>query len=413
MLLQKILKSSLIMIMSLNLMLMDFQIKTQSFGFNLANAQSEGDVLYTANDEAEAAIEKEQIKEVEKNEKLQEQKRAAALKTSKKVESELKDASRFAREKEKELKDALSVSNSLEDELKGASNLAEKKKNELEDAFRNYNQNGKDALSSEIVKQKEIELAAARENLKQKEIQLSDALKNSIKKENELAIARENLKQKEIPKQEIEVKKIPTIFNDVFYNNWYAEPILKCNTLNLMTGNVVNNEKVFRPLDLITRGEVIASVDKVLNYILEHTNKKIEIPNGNIEFKDLDATNWCYQSVKDLCNLKVISGYKENDLNLIKLENNLTRAEFCVIITNLVKLLNVDIESVSTKIGFEDLNSNAWYSKSITWCYNNNILSGYKEVEGHFFKPNNKIKRCEIAVAIYKLLKFFKIEGLN
>ena len=223
----------------------------------------------------------------------------------------------------------------------------------------------------------------------------------------------ENLKQKEIPKQEIEVKKIPTIFNDVFYNNWYAEPILKCNTLNLMTGNIINNKKVFRPLDLITRGEVIASVDKVLNYILEHTNKKIEIPNGDIEFKDLDATNWCYQSVKDLCNLKVISGYKENDLNLIKLENNLTRAEFCVIITNLVKLLNVDIESVSTKIGFEDLNSNAWCFKSITWCYNNNILSGYKEVEGHFFKPNNKIKRCEIAVAIYKLLKFFKIEGLN
>lgn len=204
MLLQKILKSSLIMIMSLNLMLIDFQIKTQSFGFNLANAQSEGDVLYTANDEAEAAIEKEQIKEVEKNEKLQEQKRAAALKTSKKVESELKDASRFAREKEKELKDALSVSKSLEDELKGASNLAEKKKNELEDAFRNYNQNGKDALSSEIVKQKEIELAAARENLKQKEIQLSDALKNSIKKENELAIARENLKQKEIQFSDIQ-----------------------------------------------------------------------------------------------------------------------------------------------------------------------------------------------------------------
>lgn len=62
MLLQKILKSSLIMIMSLNLMLIDFQIKTQSFGFNLANAQSEGDVLYTLDDKSLEAAEQEQAK---------------------------------------------------------------------------------------------------------------------------------------------------------------------------------------------------------------------------------------------------------------------------------------------------------------------------------------------------------------
>ena len=60
MLLQKILKSSLIMIMSLNLMLIDFQIKTQTFGFNVVSAQSEGDVLYTLDDKSLEAAEKEQ-----------------------------------------------------------------------------------------------------------------------------------------------------------------------------------------------------------------------------------------------------------------------------------------------------------------------------------------------------------------
>lgn len=110
-------------------------------------------------------------------------------------------------------------------------------------------------------------------------------------------------------------------------------------------------------------------------------------------FKDVSKDAYYFEAVQDLVKKGVVSGYPDGTF---KPNGAVTRAEFSAF---LVKILNLDTSSVNNP-NFKDVDTNAWYYKSVAALANMGLVKGY---EDGTFQPNKKITRAEIAALLTRV----------
>ncbi|MEL7649472.1 MAG: S-layer homology domain-containing protein [Sedimentibacter sp.] len=126
--------------------------------------------------------------------------------------------------------------------------------------------------------------------------------------------------------------------------------------------------------------------------------KTAAVTTSTSSFSDIDghwAKNWITSAVK----LGFVSGYEDGTF---KPDRTITRAEFS-------KLLNsaLHIENKSD-IGFSDVKSSDWFYNEIQKSVASGFFSGY---ENNTFRPNNPIKREEVAKVVASAMTTGDIDG--
>ena len=109
------------------------------------------------------------------------------------------------------------------------------------------------------------------------------------------------------------------------------------------------------------------------------------------------------ESADTLNKMKILNGYEDGSL---RLENNITRAEFCALIMNMLGL-NVTEELENR---FSDIKEGAWYYNAINKVAELGYINGYKE-DGTF-RPANNITYAESCAIMVNILGYNdEIEG--
>lgn len=102
-------------------------------------------------------------------------------------------------------------------------------------------------------------------------------------------------------------------------------------------------------------------------------------------------------SADTLNKMKILNGYEDGSL---KLENNITRAEFCALLINMLGVK--DFENLTNK--FVDVKDGAWYYNAINKVAELGYINGYKE-DGTF-RPANNITYAESCAIIVNILGY-------
>lgn len=125
--------------------------------------------------------------------------------------------------------------------------------------------------------------------------------------------------------------------------------------------------------------------------VIEGLPEEIDmVENG--DFADT-VNHWARDYISKLCKNKVVSGYDDGNFYPDKA---ITRAEFSTLI---VKAMNIAASNKNSG-QFRDVNSNDWFSPYVTALSNMGIVKGS---DGEF-KPNDLIKREDMAVIIYRVI---------
>ncbi len=102
-------------------------------------------------------------------------------------------------------------------------------------------------------------------------------------------------------------------------------------------------------------------------------------------------------SADTLNKMKILNGYEDGSL---RLKNNITRAEICALIMNMLAL-EVD-ESLSNR--FSDVKEGAWYYNSINKVAELGYIKGY--AEDGTFRPSNNITFAESCAIMINVLGY-------
>lgn len=113
------------------------------------------------------------------------------------------------------------------------------------------------------------------------------------------------------------------------------------------------------------------------------------------DFKDVPAESWYYESVKGAVDAGYMNGVSSD---MFAPKNNLTRAMFVTMLARFDKA-EVNDKAVSP---FEDVLTDMWYTGSVVWGTENNLIKGYSEKK---FGTNDFIKREDIAVIVHRYIK--------
>jgi hypothetical protein len=100
-----------------------------------------------------------------------------------------------------------------------------------------------------------------------------------------------------------------------------------------------------------------------------------------------------------LVKMNLLTGYPDGTL---KLENNITRAEFSVLIMKMLGYNNDNIVLTTPK-EFRDLTEKHWAYKSVLMANQLGFLTGY---EDNTFKPSNNLTYAECCSIIVKVLGY-------
>lgn len=163
---------------------------------------------------------------------------------------------------------------------------------------------------------------------------------------------------------------------------------------------MVGSGDKFHPDRGMKRAEVAAVLSKITM-----GDKTI---NDFSSFKDVDEGKWYANAVASVEEKKLISGYSDGSF---KPNKEIKRSEFAMIIYNYLKL-----EENYNEVDFTDLAKNHWAKKAIDALASNGIMVG---TDAKHFNPDGKLKRCQAAVIINKILDrkvnedFLRIYGKN
>ena len=115
------------------------------------------------------------------------------------------------------------------------------------------------------------------------------------------------------------------------------------------------------------------------------------------KFVDVRLDGWQYKSVKQIVDLKYMSGKgtTKDDNALIVFDANtpMTRAEFVQVLYN-----HAGRPSPKKKANFKDVDAKQWYANAVYWAYENKVVSGKGN---NLFGVNDKITRQDMVTILY------------
>ena len=128
----------------------------------------------------------------------------------------------------------------------------------------------------------------------------------------------------------------------------------------------------------------------------------------DIPFDDIEG-GWYEVVIVDLNNKGIVNGYNK----LYKPDNDITRADFAIMIYNLLEnIYGIALPEPTSEFNYNDTPTDAYYYKYVNSLSSLNILEGYGNGT---FKPTNNITREEASVVIDKLVNYLNlnIQSIN
>lgn len=110
-------------------------------------------------------------------------------------------------------------------------------------------------------------------------------------------------------------------------------------------------------------------------------------------FQDVRENHWASKAIAEWAEKRLIKGYEDGSF---KPNESITRAEFMTLVNGGFDLTE------EQAISFTDVKAGAWYESAVRKAAAAAYLTGYSD---NTIKPNHKISRQEVAVALAKLLK--------
>ncbi|MGI6628558.1 MAG: immunoglobulin-like domain-containing protein [Bacillota bacterium] len=145
------------------------------------------------------------------------------------------------------------------------------------------------------------------------------------------------------------------------------------------------------------------SVGVVASYTFERINKKhtisaifkkIEEPVAESPFKDVEETDWFYNSVKYVFENGLMTGTSTDIFNPL-LDTN--RAMIVTILHRLEKTPDAPANM------FTDVDAGTWYTGAVAWAAANGIVKGYG---GGLFGPTDSVTREQLACILYNYARY-------
>lgn len=211
----------------------------------------------------------------------------------------------------------------------------------------------------------------------------------------------------------IEVKKntqTPTVFKDVFAENWYSQAVIPLHKWDILAGYKDKEDLFFYPDKVLVRELAFVLLSNVLSFFQkQNIIKSPNLNNGIMGNDEIAASRYAAQ-INLLNKLSLITGDSTGKFNL---DAELTRAEFSALVLKVFDYVNnqltnkINISQLPEET-FLDVDKNHWAYNAIETTYYLSVLIGYKEENGHYFKPDNKLTRAEFSASIYKFISFFK-----
>lgn len=142
---------------------------------------------------------------------------------------------------------------------------------------------------------------------------------------------------------------------------------------------------------------LIDSASTLLDFNLDEYLNDFAIPEDLAKYTPPDIENhWAYDNLDDFVSADLLKGIKDDAGNVRAYPNkSITRAEFT---TLLVRALDLK-QPKGTPKSFKDVKPNDWFSEPVRIASSYGIVGGF---EGGLFKPNEKVKRDQIASMIVR-----------
>ena len=167
-------------------------------------------------------------------------------------------------------------------------------------------------------------------------------------------------------------------FSDVS-GHWAEENIDDWSSYGIISGYPNGS---FKPNNYITRGEMAAILDRVMQYQDKAENT----------FRDLSGTEWYADPILKLNAAGVILGYEDNTVRPTK---NITREEAVVMI---YRAYGLDKYATGQSSGFSDRHRiSSWAADEVNCLASLGFINGYPD---NTFRPQNPITRAEIITII-------------
>ncbi|MFD0682191.1 MULTISPECIES: S-layer homology domain-containing protein [unclassified Paenibacillus] len=129
--------------------------------------------------------------------------------------------------------------------------------------------------------------------------------------------------------------------------------------------------------------------------LYSRTNSTYMLLENNITFADV-KTHWAKDEIERMANKYIVQGVSKDEFQP---DQAVTRAEFAALIARSMGLKPI----TSSQNKFNDVRSGDWFEGQVYAAAEVGIVSGYDD---QTFRPNQKISRQEMAVMIYRAMKF-------
>lgn len=184
------------------------------------------------------------------------------------------------------------------------------------------------------------------------------------------------------------IKDMPKHFEDA--DGWGSKYVESLYNRGIINGK---SDKIFAPDDNITREEFV----KLIVELFDFSDDKLYM-----NFSDVNQNDWYYSYVANAYKHNIISGIGDNRFGV---GYNIIRQDICKIISNVIKIKNIDIEVQKEGFVFVDNNTIDDYAKeSVELMYKLGIISGD---DNGYFSPKNNATRQEAAKIIHGLLEMY------
>jgi hypothetical protein len=180
------------------------------------------------------------------------------------------------------------------------------------------------------------------------------------------------------------------------------EIIKKISVIGLCMALSVNSVAYAGILDAITDTDAAEEINEAIENNEElktyETTMTDETTQAQSTFTDIE-THWAKKWIEDAVKLGFVSGYEDGTF---KPDRTITRAEFSKLMNN---ALHTEKEA---SLSFTDVGSKEWFYKEVQKSVASGFFSGY---ENNTFRPNNPIKREEVAKVVSSAITIGEAEG--
>lgn len=196
------------------------------------------------------------------------------------------------------------------------------------------------------------------------------------------------LRYEYIPKTEpVETWKNP--YRDVRSNAWYYGFVAYVSQNSLMTGT---SPTTFSPNGSMSRAMVVM--------VLYKMNGAPSVAGMHTPFRDVPADQWYTSAVTWAYNCGVVGGTSATTFSP---GNDITREQMMTMFYAYAKYMNYNTMAVADLSAYPDSGDvSSWAQTCMGWAVANTFISGVKENDGDYLRPQGTATRAQAAVILYR-----------